>query len=169
MMPTTSYFSDNFFSAGVTDIFNEEKVSIGRLDLKSAFTSSVDVLDLDGTIICAGKFRTFSNRWVITEGEVENGELKHKMSFLKKRFEYTSSNRNVVRIESESFSKEYRLSDENGNRIAEFEKVSGLFQAPTFRLMNHSEQFTNAELITVVMGVHMINKRNQAASGSGHY
>ena len=68
-MTTASYFSDNFFSAGVTHILNEDNITIGTIDLKSVFTSSVDVLDLDGTIICQGKFRMFSNRWIITEGE----------------------------------------------------------------------------------------------------
>ncbi len=39
------YFRDNFFNAGRTDIVNARREPAGKLDLKSAFGSSLDVLD----------------------------------------------------------------------------------------------------------------------------
>ncbi|MEK3889594.1 hypothetical protein [Bacillus sp. FSL K6-3431] len=166
-MTESIYFSDNFFSSGITTIYNENKESIGNLDLKSAFTSSLAILDLEGNPICEGKFRTFSNKWVISENGTEIGELKRKFSFFKKNFEYLSYNNGVISIESEAFSKEYTL-HQNDALTADFRKASGFFASPTFKLVNHSELFTNAELITVVMGVHMIIKRNSAAANSSH-
>ncbi|CAM4074443.1 LURP-one-related/scramblase family protein [Lederbergia lenta] len=166
-MSETIYFTDNLFSSGITTIYSDEKVAIGNLDLKSAFTSNLAILDLEGNQICEGKFKTFSNKWVISKNGEEIGELKQKFTFLKKAFAYTSYKYGLVSIESEAFSKEYHLyqSDEV---IADFQKVSGFFQSSSFQLINHSKRFTNAELITIVMGIHMITKRNATAANSGH-
>lgn len=166
-MTQSIYFSDNLFSSGITSIYSDNKEEIGKLDLKSAFTSSLIILDLDGNQICEGKFKTFSNKWVISENEKVIGELKQRFTFLKKSFSYTSNESGLVSIESEAFSKEYHLYH-SGEEIANFRKVNGFFQSSSFQLINHSELFTNAELIAVVMGVHMINKRNNTAANSGH-
>ncbi|MEX2416026.1 MAG: hypothetical protein WD424_07765 [Paenibacillaceae bacterium] len=46
-----TYFKDNFFSAGKTDIWNEQLESLGYLDLRGAFGSALEVYD------AAGQFR----------------------------------------------------------------------------------------------------------------
>jgi len=58
-----TYFKDNFFSAGKTDIWNEQMVSLGYLDLKSAFGSALEVYDAEGQHIHSGKFPLLSNKW----------------------------------------------------------------------------------------------------------
>ncbi|QTN00656.1 hypothetical protein ERJ70_15980 [Sediminibacillus dalangtanensis] len=55
-MGESIYFKDNFFSAGTTEIFNEDHEQIGLLDLKSAFSSGVDVMDKEGLIVIKGSF-----------------------------------------------------------------------------------------------------------------
>ncbi|WP_019120523.1 hypothetical protein [Brevibacillus massiliensis] len=62
------YFRDNFFSAGETDILNEQEEKIGWLDLKSMFTASLDVYDQSGRCLHSGRFQFFGG-WVITDGE----------------------------------------------------------------------------------------------------
>ncbi|MBM7097483.1 hypothetical protein JSY36_17245 [Bacillus sp. H-16] len=64
---TTMHFSDNFFSAGRTTIYNGDKKEIGSLDLKSAFNSNVDILNKDDELLVKGAFPFFSNRWIITD------------------------------------------------------------------------------------------------------
>ena len=54
------YFRDNFFSSGMTEIMNDSGVTMGELDLKSAFSASLDVCDLSGRRLCSGKFPFFS-------------------------------------------------------------------------------------------------------------
>ncbi|WP_243292273.1 hypothetical protein [Bacillus sp. FJAT-47783] len=164
MKSSTIYFSDNFFSSGLTDIYNEQKEKVGSLDLKSAFSSTVDVIDLTGTVLLKGKFPFFSNKWMVLDDSNELGVLKQKLSFFSKRFEYTAYHRGVYEIESDAFSKEYRMVDDNKQEIAVFEKISGFFQSPAFRLINYSSNLSNEELIAVVMGVNAITKRNQSAA-----
>jgi hypothetical protein len=65
MAKQTVYFSDNFFSSGKTDIFSEGNERIGILDLKSAFSSNIDVLDVTGDVIVRGRFPFLSNKWVV--------------------------------------------------------------------------------------------------------
>jgi hypothetical protein len=44
------YFKDNFFSSGKTVIWNERQDSLGEVDLRSAFGSSIDVYDAIGSL-----------------------------------------------------------------------------------------------------------------------
>lgn len=163
----TLYFKDNFFSAGQTEIFNSSKEIVGMLDLKSAFSSSIDVLDKNGSLFVSGKFTFFSNKWRVYEAnEREIGVLKAKFSFFSKKFEYEAYGRGVFHIKSEAFSREYDVLDEQSNLIARFEKVSGFFAAPAFQLSNFNEIVTNEELIAVVMGVNAIQKRQQSAAAN---
>lgn len=168
-MTQSLYFSDNFFSAGLTDIFDENKQKVGSLDLKSAFSSSVDVLDADEKVLMKGSFPFFSRRWTVTNHQDrEIGSLKQRFSFFTKRYEYEAHNRGIYRIESEAFSKEYTVLDDSDVVVAKFEKVSGFFESPMYRLSNHSENLQNQELVAVVMGVNMIIKRNRSnAANSG--
>lgn len=168
-MPQPSiYFTDNFFSAGLTTIYDENKEEVGTLDLKSAFTSSIEVLDLEGKIVNKGYFPFFSRRWVIEDGnENELGALRQRLSFFSKRFEYNTHDQYTYQIKSEAFSRDYEVFDEAENLVAEFKRISGFFSSPAFQLKNQSEKLSNEELIAVVMGVSMINKRNSAAANSG--
>ncbi|WP_409252973.1 hypothetical protein V1502_03315 [Bacillus sp. SCS-153A] len=166
-MSSELYFSDNFFSSGRTDIFNSEKERVGELDLKSAFSASVDVLDNEGQILASGKFPFFGNRWIVSgkNGE-ELGELRQKWSFFAKKFQYHSVGKGTYTIESEAFSKEYTILDQQGAVSCSFEKVSGFFSSPAYKLENKSANLSNQELVAVVMGVNAIQKRNNAAAAN---
>jgi uncharacterized protein YxjI len=168
MKEQTLYFQDNFFSAGRTEIFNSSKEMVGELDLKSAFSSSVDVLDKSGNVVVSGKFTFFSSKWwIFDSSDQEIGVLKQKLTFLSKKYEYEAYGRGTYFIESEPFSREYDISDEQSKQIGRFEKVSGFFSSPAYQLSNFIEKVTSEELIAVVMGVNAIQKRrNNAAAGS---
>lgn len=163
----TLYFSDNFFSSGRTDIYNSDKERVGELDLKSAFSASMDILNNEGRIMASGKFPFLGNRWIVSgkEGE-EMGELRQKWSFFRKRFQYHSFGKGTFSIESEAFSKDYTVLDEQGAVICSFERVSGFFSSPAYKLENYSSTLGNQELVAVVMGVNAIQKRNNAAASS---
>ncbi|WP_408009361.1 hypothetical protein ACJROX_03320 [Pseudalkalibacillus sp. A8] len=162
------YFSDNFFSAGMTEIFNEQKEVIGKLDLKSAFSSKLDVLNESDEVIVRGAFRFFSSKWSITDkNDEEIGLLRQRLSFFTKRYEYKAYDRGVYQIVSESLSKEYSVLDENDAVIAHFEKTSGFFESPSYKLRNDSSILSNEELIAVVMGITMIMKQNNSAATTG--
>ncbi|MCA1029479.1 hypothetical protein LCL95_00375 [Bacillus timonensis] len=167
MNQSTLYFSDNFFSSGMTEIFNEQKEIVGYLDLKSAFSSSVDILDKEQSKMLSGSFPFFSNKWYITDtNENELGYVKTKFSFFTKRFAYYTQDGEEYLIESEAFSREYRIFDLHQNEVAHFEKVSSFFSSPAYQLKNHSDTLTTTELILVVMGVNAINKRRSANGGA---
>jgi hypothetical protein len=63
------YFTDQFFSFGRTDIYNESQEKVGELDLKSAFTSSMSVENEKGEIVVEGCFPFFSGKWVIKKSD----------------------------------------------------------------------------------------------------
>jgi hypothetical protein len=164
------YFKDNFFSSGRTEIFNSLKEVVGVLDLKSAFSSSIDVLNNDGKKNVSGKFAFFSNKWrIFDSAEQEIGILKQKFTFLAKKYEYNAYERGLYLIEAEPFSRQYEIFDEQSNQMAKFEKVSGFFASPAYKLTNFNEQVSSEELIALVMGVNAIQKRrksNNAAAGN---
>jgi hypothetical protein len=168
MKEQTLYFKDNFFSSGRTEIFNSSKELVGELDLKSTFSSSIDVLDITGNLVVSGKFAFFSNKWRISDSsDYEIGVLKQKLTFLSKKYEYETYGRGTYFIESEPFSHLYDISDEKSIQIGRFEKVSGFFSSPAYQLSNFNEKVIIEELIAVVMGVNAIRKRkNNAAAGS---
>lgn len=158
------YFKDNFFNAGYTEIVNARNEPAGSLDLKSAFGSSLDVNNADGALVCSGKFRLFSNKWEITDTEGRIlGVLKHRLSFMSKKFVYETEGRGTYEIFSPAFSKEYSVTDEHGNPVARFDKINGWFESGAFCLRNDSETLDSYELIAIVMGVHETNKREANA------
>ncbi len=162
------YFKDNFFSAGRTEIFTAEKEKTGELDLKSMFSSSVEVFDENGKLVISGRFPFFSRKWEITNGNGEHlGQLKETMSLFKKTYEYITGSAEFYFIESPAFSMEYTVMDERKEQIAKFEKISGFFSSSAFKLTNQSERLTTEELIAVVMGVNAIQKRKRAAASGG--
>lgn len=165
----TLYFKDNFFSAGRTEIFNSSKERVGELDLKSAFSSSVDVLDPDGNPVVSGKFVFLSNKWrIIDKSDQEIGLLIQKLTFLSKKYKYDAYGRGTYLIESKPFSDTYDIFDEQENLIARFENVSVIFESSAYQLSNYSEKISSEELIAVVMGINAIGKRRSSnASASG--
>ncbi|WP_036816826.1 hypothetical protein [Pontibacillus yanchengensis] len=165
---STIYFTDSLFSAGMTEIYNENKDHIGNLDLKSAFTSSVDILNTKEEITLSGGFRFFSRTWVISQPtEEEVGEVKQRFSFFAKKFEYEAFGRGVYTIESEAFSRQYEIHDEQEQVIAQFNRTDSFFESPAFCLTNHSSVLAEDELIAVIMGVNMIQKRNSSGGAAG--
>ncbi|WP_245308249.1 hypothetical protein [Halalkalibacter urbisdiaboli] len=167
MMNDIVYFRDNFFSAGQTEIFDEDQRLLGWLDLKSAFSSSVDILDENEVTIVKGFFPFFSNKWrVVDREEDELGIVRQRFSFFTKKFEYATANGNYM-IESEAFSREYKVWDESGQLVVHFEKINGFFTSPAFRLMNNSKEISTNEWVAVVMGISAIQSRNQSATSSG--
>ena len=161
------YFTDSFFSTGQKDIFTKNKEIVGKLDLKSAFTSTIDVLDLQDNILISGKFPIFSNRWVVTNqtGE-ELGFVRARFSFFVKKYEYTAHKRGIYRIESETFSKTYEIFTEKGKRVGQFKKVNTFFATPAFEMRQDKEDIEIGEMIAVVMGVNAIQKRSHSAANS---
>jgi uncharacterized protein YxjI len=165
MKNETLYFKDNFFSAGKTEIFNSTKEKVGELDLKSTFTSSVDVVDPSGNVVVSGKLASFSNKWrLFNHHNDEIGTLKQKLTFLSKKYEYDALDRGMYQIDSELFSYHYDIFDDQSNQIGKFEKISGFFSTPAYQLNNFSKKLSNEELIAVVMGVNAIQKRNNSAT-----
>ncbi|ARI77790.1 LURP-one-related/scramblase family protein [Halobacillus mangrovi] len=166
-MEACVYFSDNFFSTGRTDIYNKDKDKVGSLHLKSAFSSSVDVEDINGKIVVQGSFPIFSNRWSVQHSKGEElGKVKTGFSFFKKRFRYETSEQSLE-IESPAMSKDYTMTDQSGVEVATFRKVSSFFQSAAYELKNHTSSLSTEELISVVMGVNAIEKRrSSAANGS---
>ncbi|MFC0190238.1 hypothetical protein ACFFJY_18215 [Fictibacillus aquaticus] len=165
----TAYFKDNFFSRGLTEIFNEKKEKTGYLDLKSALTSSVSVCGLDHRTLIEGRFSGFfRSRWTVTnQNKEEIGWLKHKLTFTKKVFVYETGNRGSFSIVSKTFSREYRVFDAQENEIAVFEKVNGFFESSSYKLISRSQILSIEELTAVVMGVNMIEKMNNSAAPMG--
>ncbi|MDR0270886.1 hypothetical protein [Paenibacillus sp.] len=154
------YFRDNFFNAGYTEIINERQEPAGGLDLKSFVGSALDVVGVDGNLVCSGKFRMLSSKWEITDRDSRLlGVLKHRLSFMSKKFIYETEGRGIYEIFSPAFSKEYSITDESGNAVARFEKISGWFESGAFCLRNGSERLDSYELVAVIMGVHETNKR----------
>ncbi|WML46642.1 hypothetical protein RCG23_13375 [Neobacillus sp. PS3-34] len=164
----TLYVSDNFFSAGRTDIYNDSKEKVGEIDLKSAFSAGLDVLNLNGETIVSGKFPFFSRSWVISNSSGEEiGKLKGKFAFFSKKYEYRTHENRSYQIESEAFSNLYVVFNENESEIGRFEKISGFFASPAFQLTSMDEGINVYELIAVVMGVNAIQKAARAARNNG--
>ncbi|MGG1519523.1 hypothetical protein ABE504_29250 [Paenibacillus oryzisoli] len=160
------YFRDNMFNRGVTEILDEHQSVAGRLDLKSALGSSIDVYGPQDELVCSGKFKVFSNKWFITDGRGnELGVLRCRFSFFSKKYTYEAAGRGSFDIVAPAFSKEYEILEESGAQTARFEKVSGWFSAGAYLLDNHGERLDTYELITVIMGVHEIQKQNNSAAG----
>jgi hypothetical protein len=159
----TVYFSDRFFSSGITEIVDEQGCRVGELDLQSMFTSGVHVLDEMGNLSHSGKFRFFSNSWIITDrNEVELGTLKAKFSLFSKKYLYLSHHGEFL-IESPAFSREYTVCSRNGELAAQCARTDSMLGAGSFMLTNHSSVPVE-ELILVVMGIHAIQKRRQSAA-----
>lgn len=165
-MENKVYFSDQFFSAGMTDIYNGSQDKVGTLDHMSAFTSGIRIEGIHRTTGIEAGFGFFSNKWTIKRGEKELGFVKNALSLFTKKYRYFKDGLEYE-IESSAFSKEYTVLNASRDEVASFRKVSGFFQTAAYELTNHSELFEADELIAVIMGVNAIEKRNRSASGGG--
>ncbi|RHW38950.1 hypothetical protein D1B31_13325 [Neobacillus notoginsengisoli] len=169
MEKQTLIVSDNFFSTGSTDIFNEAEEKVGVIDLKSMFTAELDVLNLDGKVIVNGRFPFLSRRWIVTDSEGrEMGELRARFAFFSKRYEYSTSDGRIFEIESEAFSSLYLVYDENRNEAGRFEKISGFFSSAAFQLTSFDNGLDIYEFIAVVMGVNAIQKAERNTRHGAH-
>lgn len=160
------YFSDNFFSAGVTEIFNENKEITGYLDLKNMFTSTLSVMDAEQRDLIKGKMGFFAH-WTVSDADGNKlGVLKQKLSLFSKKYHYIDSKGELkYSIESEALSKKYDILDDKGNLAAQFERVSHFFSSPAYKLHVVTDGYLE-EMIAIVMGVNMIRKQNAAAASS---
>lgn len=167
MKNETLYFNENFFSAGKTDIFNEAKEKVGELDLKGMFSSGVDVLDLQGNIIASGKFPFLSSKWKISNHATDEiGSLRGRFSLFSQKYEYDAYGRNTFLIKSGAFSKLYEIFIDETTIVCKFEKISGFFSSPAFRLESFTEELSPEELILIVMGVNAIQRRNDSSAST---
>lgn len=166
-MKKTVYFSDNFFSSGETEIYNEDQKIIGKLDLRSAFSAAVDIKTPDGKIILSGSFGFFSNKWYIKDHEEnELGELRERFAFFKSIYEYKAHGRGTFRLESPAFSREYTLFDENDELAAEFKRTDSFFESAAFELSDYTTDLETEELVAVVMGMNAIQKRRSSQNSA---
>ncbi|WP_135553914.1 hypothetical protein [Paenibacillus cymbidii] len=159
------YFRDNFFNAGLTDIRNDAGEPVGQVDLRSAFGSALDIYGRGGNRLYGGQFPLLSNRWTVMDGAGEEcGELRQRMSFFSKHYEYDAYGRGVYEITSPAFSGEYEVTAENGMLAASFRKVSGWLEPSAYCLDNRTSAVDSFEWIAVVLGMHEIQKRRRNAS-----
>lgn len=162
-----TYFKDNFFSAGKTDIWNEQLVSLGYLDLKGAFGSELEVYDATSMLTFSGKFPLLSSKWQVFNSDHSMvGKLRSKFTFFSKNYSYEAYGRGEFSITSPAFSRSYEVSDANGVMVASFQKVNGWLTSEAYCLDNTSEQLNNYELIAVIMGMNAIQKRRRSAANA---
>lgn len=159
------YFKDNFFSAGTSAIMNAAGESLGTIDLKSGFGSSLDIYDQTGVKVCGGKFPFLSGKWHISLGEdVILGVVRMRLSFFSKKFEYDARDRGLYEITAPAFTNEYSVQDSSGQTVATFNRTSSWLQSGAFCLHNHCTQLDSYELVAVVMGIHAIQKQQSNAA-----
>jgi hypothetical protein len=155
----TVYFDGNFWDAGLTDIWDQEQRRIGRLDLHDIFSAGVSVLDLSGRELASGKFRFFSNTWLVTGGNGEEcGELRARFALFSAKYEYEHVRLGRFSIVSEPFSREYAIHTAQGEPAAGFAKTHRFF-GPASYVLHHDSELPTAEWIAAVMGIHAIEKR----------
>jgi len=160
------YFRDNFFSSGITEILNDQEEKVGHLDLKSAFSTSIDVYSEQAGHLYSGKIPFFSGKWNITGTDGEQvGILRIRFSFSTKKFTYETSGRGSYEINSPAFSKDYEIRDEAGVLVAHFTRVSGWFASGAFLLDNRSDYLDAYELVAIIMGMYVLQKSQAAGAG----
>lgn len=153
------FFRDNFFNAGVTEILNEKKEVVGHLDLKSAFSYSLDVYGPNRKLLYRGKHPFFSFRWEITDGRgKKRGVLRYRFSVFTKKYRYETDRRGVYEIRSPGFSREYEVFDEAGKLVARFARTDSWFGPGAYMLENHSQNLDDYELVAVVMGMNALQR-----------
>ncbi|MDF2653221.1 MAG: hypothetical protein K0Q73_9026 [Paenibacillus sp.] len=164
------YFRDNFFNTGVTEILDEQGKNVGHIDLKSSFGSTIEVYGHNGQLLCKGSFPIFSSKWEVTGADGgQLGVLRSRIALFTKKFTYETKGQGSYEIISPVFSKEYEISDDSGALVARFEQVNGWFSSGAFLLNNQSEYLDTYELVAVIMGMHAIQKRQNAGANNTIY
>ncbi|MGG3640350.1 hypothetical protein ABES38_03065 [Bacillus gobiensis] len=160
------YFSDNLFSAAITEIYNENKETTGYLDLKNVFTSTLSVMDAEQQELVKGKMGFFAHWTVSDANDNKLGMLKQKFTLFSKKYHYFKPNGEIkYSIESEALSKEYDILDDKGTLAAKFERVSHFFSSPAYKLHVINDGCLE-EMIAIVMGVGKMQNQNAAAASS---
>ncbi|BFT72044.1 hypothetical protein [Paenibacillus sp. P36] len=161
------FFRDNFFNAGFTEILDSEEKNMGHLDLKSSFGSAIDVYGINDRLLYKGGFPFLSGKWEVSHpGGSLAGVLRSRFAMFSKKFTYETQGRGSYDITSPAFSKEYEISDSSGVLVAHFEKINGWFSSGAFTLRNQSAELDSYELVAVIMGMHAIQKRQDASHAS---
>ncbi|WP_413376119.1 hypothetical protein [Alkalihalobacillus sp. 1P02AB] len=162
------YFRENFFSSGLTDIMDSNEQKIGSLDLKSAFSTKVSILDENNIEMMRGFFRGFSGKWrMLDYKERELGYVQQQIWSWNKKFYYIKPDETRYLIQAPAFSHSYQILNEVEEVVGEFERISSFFSAPAFKLTNRSTELSTEELILAIIGVNSIQRRNNAAANSG--
>lgn len=149
------FFKDNFLSTGVTEIVDEGGTEIGRLDLKSVFSPSVDVYGRSGELFYAGKLETVNlrRRWMVYEANGEEaGELRSKFSLAGRIFEYDAGRRGLYGIHAPFSLKEFYIT-ENDEEIASFANTNKWFSPHAYVLRAPFPRIEPYEWVAVVMGI----------------
>ncbi|WP_201000716.1 hypothetical protein [Paenibacillus glycanilyticus] len=162
------YFRENFWNAGVTEILNEQEQQVGQLDMRSAFSSAIDIYGANGELLYNGRFPFFSGKWEVNgaDGE-EAGVLRSRLSFFTKKYSYETIGRGDYEIISPAFSREYDVIDESDNIVAQFKQVNGWFSSGAFVLDNQCKFLDSYELIAVIIGMHAMQKAASSAGTAG--
>jgi hypothetical protein len=65
--------------------------------------------------------------------------------------------------------REASVLNESGALVARFEQVNGWFSSEAFLLNNQCEHLDTYELVTVIMGMYAIQKRQSAVTNNSTY
>ncbi|MFC3747424.1 hypothetical protein [Paenibacillus sp. GCM10012306] len=143
------YFSDNFFSKGITPIMDVSGQFAGELDLHSAFSTAISVYGPDKNKLFHGRFPFFSSKWEVSnhEGNVL-GRLRSRFSFGSKKYEYDAGARGIYSIVSPMFSKLYTIENNYGRQSATFQQVNGWLQSRAYRLLGSKKKRTKSGITT---------------------
>ncbi|GLX71247.1 hypothetical protein [Paenibacillus glycanilyticus] len=162
------YFRENFWNAGTTEILDEQENQIGHLDMRSAFSSAIDIYDSKGQLLYNGRFPFFSGKWEVSGADEEQvGVLRSRLSFFSKKYSYETIGRGDYEIISPAFSREYDIIDESENVVAQFKQVNGWLSSGAFVLDNQCEFLDPYELVAVIIGMHAIQKAASSAGTAG--
>jgi uncharacterized protein YxjI len=124
----------------------------------------LDIYDTNGSLLYMGKFPLLSGKWTISNvREEEIGRVRSRFAFFAKKFEYEAFDKGIFEIKSEAFSREYEICDESGALVASFQQVNGWFTGDAYCLENYSDVLDSYELIAVILGMHMIQKRRRSS------
>ncbi|WP_336786107.1 hypothetical protein [Paenibacillus sp. MMO-177] len=152
----------------MTEILNEQEQQVGQLDMRSAFSSAIDIYGASGELLYNGRFPFFSGKWEVSgaDGE-EAGVLRSRLAFFSKKYSYETIGRGDYEIISPAFSREYDVIDESDNVVAQFKQVNGWFSSGAFVLDNQCEFLDSYELIAVIIGMHAMQKAASSAGTAG--
>lgn len=149
----------------MTEILDGQEQVVGQLDLRSSFSSAIDVFGSNGELLYSGRFPFFSGKWEVNDAVGEQaGVLRSRLSFFSKKYSYETIGRGDYEIISPAFSKEYEIIDESEKVVAQFKQVNGWFSSGAFMLDNQCRFLDSYELIAVIIGMHAMQKAANSAA-----